>query len=251
MEVHHHSDLHHKKKHFKEYFFEFLMIFLAVTLGFLAENLREHITNHAKEKEYIRGFIRNVQDDTALLKHVIHFDSVQVSEIDLFIRLHHADMSLDNNRKNFYFLAYNTFYNSVYFTSNNATLQQLKSTGDFRLIKKDHVSDSLSKYDTDIQSISSQTNYYNDYFKEILSRLDELTDMSLYTDTSYMKNGKFTDKTTPELNADNKQLRTFFNKVLDFRLITSSYADYNLKPQLENATRLISFLKKEYELEDE
>ena len=101
MEVHHHTDLHHKKKHFTEYFLEFLMIFLAVTLGFLAENLREHITNHAKEKEYIRGFIRNVQDDTATLNHVIYFDSVQVSGIDIFLRLRHADMSLDSNRKNF------------------------------------------------------------------------------------------------------------------------------------------------------
>ena len=35
MEVHHHPDLHHKRKKFKEYFLEFLMIFLAVTLGFL------------------------------------------------------------------------------------------------------------------------------------------------------------------------------------------------------------------------
>ena len=251
MEVHHHTDLHHKKKHFTEYFLEFLMIFLAVTLGFLAENLREHITNHAKEKEYIRGFIRNVQDDTALLKYIIQFDSVQVSGIDIFLRLRHDDMSLDSNRKNFYFVAYNTFYNSASFTSNNATLQQLKSTGDYRLIKKDHVSDSLSKYDTDIQGISSQTNYYRDYFKEILSRLDELIDMSMYADTSYMKNGKFTNKTTPELNTDNKQLRTFFNKVFDFRIITSSYAGNYLKPELENATRLISFLKKEYGIEDE
>jgi hypothetical protein len=35
MDVHHHPDLHHKKKNFKEYFLEFLMIFLAVTLGFI------------------------------------------------------------------------------------------------------------------------------------------------------------------------------------------------------------------------
>src|SRR5450755_3242260 len=65
MEVHHHPDLHHKPKKGKEYFLEFLMIFLAVTMGFIAENLREHITNRSKEKEYIRAFIRNVQDDTA------------------------------------------------------------------------------------------------------------------------------------------------------------------------------------------
>ena len=55
MEVHHHPDLHHKKKHLKEYFLEFLMIFLAVTLGFIAENIREHIGEKQKEEEYIKS----------------------------------------------------------------------------------------------------------------------------------------------------------------------------------------------------
>jgi len=40
MEMHHHPDLHRKKKNWKEYFLEFLMIFLAVTLGFFAETMR-------------------------------------------------------------------------------------------------------------------------------------------------------------------------------------------------------------------
>ncbi len=251
MEVHHHPDLHHKKKRFKEYLLEFLMIFLAVTLGFLAENMREHITDRTKEKEYIRGFIRNVQDDTANLQRVILFDHKQIMGIDSFMHLSHANMKVDSNRKNFYFLAIRNFYSSASFSSNNATLLQLKSSGDYRLIKKDHVADSLSKYDTDIQGLVGQTNYYNDYFKDILSRLDGLTDMTMYDDTSYIKNGIFTRKTTPELGADGVQLRTLFNKAYDFRLITSSYADNMLKPQLVNATRLISFLKKEYSIGDE
>src|SRR5664279_307946 len=141
MEVHHHPDLNHKKKHIKEYLLEFLMIFLAVTLGFLAENVREHITARSKEREYIQGFIRNVQDDTANLRRIINFDNKQVKGIDSFLLLRHADMKLDSNRKNFYFTL-STFYNSASFSSNNATLQQLKSTGDYRLIVRDHVADS-------------------------------------------------------------------------------------------------------------
>jgi hypothetical protein len=43
MEVHHHPDLHHRRKKFKEYLLEFVMIFLAVTMGFIAENVREGI----------------------------------------------------------------------------------------------------------------------------------------------------------------------------------------------------------------
>ena len=52
MEVHHHPDLHHKKKNLKEYFLEFLMIFLAVTLGFFAETLREKISDNHREKDH-------------------------------------------------------------------------------------------------------------------------------------------------------------------------------------------------------
>jgi len=43
MEVHHHRDLHHKKKNVKEYFLEFLMIFLAVTMAFIGENMRRKV----------------------------------------------------------------------------------------------------------------------------------------------------------------------------------------------------------------
>ncbi len=251
MEVHHHSSPGHKKKAFKEYFLEFLMIFLAVTMGFLAENLREHITNRSKEKEYVAGFIRNLQDDTANLRYVIQFDSLQVIGIDRFLRLSHANMQEDSNRKKFYNFSYNCFYNSSAFVSNNSTLQQLKSTGDYRLVQKDHVADSLSKYDTDNQGISNQTNYYNAYFKEVLSLLDGVTDMSIFGDTTFMKNGKFTHQKVPDLGGDSKQLRTLFNKAFDLRIITSSYAANMLRPQLENAARLIVFLRKEYGITEE
>ena len=66
MEVHHHPDLHHKKKNFKEYFLEFLMIFLAVTLGFFAENIRESISSRDKENIDIRRLSRNLTEDSAI-----------------------------------------------------------------------------------------------------------------------------------------------------------------------------------------
>src|ERR1700759_3306359 len=102
MEVHHHPDLHHKTKKFKEYFLEFLMIFLAVSLGFIAENLREHISDRSKEKEYVEAFIRNLQDDTARLKHVIDVNTKKVNGIDSFLQLNHMPMNIDSNRQRFY-----------------------------------------------------------------------------------------------------------------------------------------------------
>jgi hypothetical protein len=248
MEVHHHPDLHHRQKKFKEYFLEFLMIFLAVSLGFIAENLREHISDRSKEKEYIEAFIRNLQDDTSRLKHVIAADSEQVNGTDSFLHLNHLPMNLDSNRKKFYYTAIRYFYNSATFKSNDATLLQLKSTGDYRLIEKDHVADSLSNYDAANDDIYEQGDYYVVYFKEILSILDEMTDMTIYGDTTFVNHNKFTGKPLPAVTGDSLALRKLFNKVFDFRNITSSYIQYHMRPQLENATRLIAYLKKEYDI---
>ena len=251
MEVHHHPDLHHRRKKFKEYFLEFLMIFLAVTMGFLAENIREHITNRSKEKEYIIGFIRDLKTDTANMKRVIDIDSIHVQTISRFLLLQHADMRQNVNRRNFYSLALENFYNSASFSSNDATLQQLKSTGDYRLIRRDHVSDSISRYDREMQEIAGETAFYKDYFKDILSMLEEQTEVTIYGDTGFVKNGEFTDKNYPLPDTASKQYRTLFNKVFNFRIITDSYAKNYLAPELKKASRLISFLKKEYDLDDD
>ena len=72
MEVHHHPDLHHKKKNFKEYFLEFLMIFLAVTMGFFAENIRENISDRHKENKYMHSLAEDLKKDTAALHYSIY-----------------------------------------------------------------------------------------------------------------------------------------------------------------------------------
>ncbi len=250
MEVHHHPDIHHKPKKWKEYFLEFLMIFLAVTLGFFAENIRERITNKAKEEQYITGFISNVKDDTASLRGVIEFDEQQVKGIDSMLKLAHVNMNIDSNRKSFYNIAIQHFYSSASFKSNDITLQQLKNTGDYRLIEKDHVADSLTKYDTEIHGIYEQGAYYNNYYKDILNRLDELIDMTIFGDSTFEKNGSFAGKEFPALRDDNGRLRTLFNKIFDFKIVTYSYVELYLKPQLQNAKNLIAYLRKEYHIQD-
>jgi hypothetical protein len=56
MEVHHHPDLHHKRKKFGEYILEFFMIFLAVTMGFFAESIREHYVEVRNTRLYLQTF---------------------------------------------------------------------------------------------------------------------------------------------------------------------------------------------------
>jgi hypothetical protein len=61
MEVHHHPDLHHRRKKFKEYLLEFFMIFLAVSMGFIAENVREGIGDREKERHYVESLVNNLK----------------------------------------------------------------------------------------------------------------------------------------------------------------------------------------------
>jgi hypothetical protein len=249
-EVFHQPDTHYKPKRWKDYFLEFLMIFLAVTLGFIAENFREYINDIAKEKQYIEGFISNLKDDMANLSHVIEADRQQVKGLDSMLMLAHADMAIDSIRKSFYHYVITYCYNSSSFRSNDATLQQLKSTGDYRLIRKNHVADSLAKYERDIHSIYKQGDYYEVYFKEILSGLDELTDMTILTDTTLLIKGNTMNKPLPQLRGENGKLTTFFNKIVIFKIITNAYVKSYLEPQLENSKRLLVFLKDKYDIHD-
>ncbi len=61
-------------------------------------------------------------------------------------------------------------------------------------------------------------------------------DITVYGDTVYVKNGKFTAKSLPVLTGDSATLRLLFNTVFDFRIVTSSYIEVDMQPQLENAS---------------
>ena len=144
MEVHHHPDLHHRKKHWKEYFLEFLMIFLAVTLGFFAESLRENIVNHEKEKHYIEGMFADLKKDTSNIYRSISFQQSLLNKMDNSLKIPVEKIrdipTQDTFYRNFvYFYAWVTS-----FTQNDNTFTQLKNAGGFSVIHKENIIDSIS-----------------------------------------------------------------------------------------------------------
>ena len=78
-----------------------------------------------------------------------------------------------------------------------------------------------------------------------MARLDELIDVTILVNTEE----KITRKPLPQLR-DKQKLPIFFNKAFVFNRITYFYVDYNLRPRLENANRLIIFLKNEYNIKE-
>ena len=145
MEVHHHPDLHHKPKKWKEYFLEFLMIFLAVTLGFFAENIREHQVAKHREMQYILSLVQDLKGDIAAFNENANFWEKRINGIDSMMYYIKPPYKKENTEKAYYW-AIETF-DFTDFKYHDGTIEQLRNTGDFRLIQKRNVIDSLVAYD--------------------------------------------------------------------------------------------------------
>ena len=148
MEVHHHPDLHHKRKNFKEYFLEFLMIFLAVTMGFFAESYREHVIDNRKEKEFILSLKEDLVSDTIQLKYVLSAGKLQYEKLDsLYTLLQLAREQKPFNMNRLYYLNFKYSFGLMFFRPNKRTISQIKSTGTFSLITNKACRDSITVYE--------------------------------------------------------------------------------------------------------
>ena len=154
MEVHHHPDLHHKKKNFKEYFLEFLMIFLAVTLGFFAENIREHFVDKTHEKEYINSFYEDLSRDGRELPDLIK--SIEYQQLQTADSLQAILPGINSKTPA------NTVYTSlrliirqqgIRIFVTDRTIEQIKNAGEMRLLSNKQISDSLVDYYKEVDFI--------------------------------------------------------------------------------------------------
>lgn len=164
MEVHHHPDLHHKKKNFKEYFLEFLMIFLAVTLGFFAENLRETIRDNKEINENVRSVVEDLNSDVEHFNAILNTDTYSYTSADSLLDLLHNNIS---NTPQIYLYARAVTANIGNFYANSKTFDQMKGSGMLKLIHPRSLLDSLSLYYTTFQFLSQQ-----DYLVKL--KLDEV-----------------------------------------------------------------------------
>jgi hypothetical protein len=135
MDVHHHPDLHHEKKKWREYFLEFLMIFLAVTLGFIAENIRENISEHERAKVFAASMLKDLEADTAQLRpYRTYFDYAAGNVDTLMQMLSSHDLKDIPTGKLYWYGLWGGAHR--FFVPNDATFQQMKSSGSLRYFDK-------------------------------------------------------------------------------------------------------------------
>ena len=251
MEVHKHPHHVTHKKKWTEYLLEFFMLFLAVFLGFIAENVRENIAERHREKEYIISLVQDLKRDTSNLSRVMDRYALQFKQQDTLMM---SFDSLDTGHNRDFLRKINWIEGFPDFIYSDATMQQLKSAGGFRLIKNKNVVDSINSYSSAVNRTYINTDELNTTQHELSNAIFGF--ISYHKIHTTLHSGMkpvdmFATKMDILISHDLRARETFYNKIMQFRILMATIRDINFVPLKKQAANLISFLQKEYHLKEE
>jgi hypothetical protein len=250
MEVHHHPKV--EKKNLKEYFLEFVMIFLAVTLGFFAEGIREGASDRSKEKEYMLSMVQDLKDDTSSISTTVNQLMNVSKRVDtMLIQLKNGtpDPAVLNRIISSHFWSY------AGYSYNNRTVQQLKNSGNFRLIRNEAVADSILMYDNQINTIIIAQ--WNDLkntmyaYKDVEARV--VAYQQLYKTSSWHYTVDFNDSVLvagPKkslVTNDAQLISLYYNRLFIHATLLHLFIS-NLEDSQATGERLMAFITEQYRL---
>lgn len=251
MEVHHHAHdpaAPHYKKNWKSYFWEFLMLFLAVFCGFLAEYQLEHVIEHQREKQYIQSLVEDLKSDQQVLAQHIEHVQTGISMMDSMIAILNNPAQINNNTGQLYFWV-RLAPRLVPLSTNNRTFEQLKNSGNFRLIRNLNVSNKIMTYYELFPRVHLLESINETEFTEY-----KKTVAKIFYPAILLKMEGSNDEI--KRISDNPPLRSTDNELLQELSVFSVYihgtkkgmlgTDENLKTK---GAELIKYLQKEYHLE--
>lgn len=228
------------------------MLFLAVFCGSMAELQVEHYIEHQREKKYAQTLLDDLVNDTADLKYDIDGWKKVNQRVDTIILEMEKEVNLRNHKLLYKNVASLNTNNT--FLYHDRTIQQLKSAGNFRLIRDKAIADSIVEYDGWI--VKTVTNIEDIYAKvinpETLNLQNQLFNSKYFNivrnkqklDSVFIQ---FPEKIMIQKNKEDIVFQ-FYNKVHNYKGLTSARI-YYLGTTLRRATNLISLLKSHYHLD--
>jgi len=248
MEVHHHS--HTARKKFLHYFWEFLMLFLAVFCGFLAEYQLEHKIEKEKEKQYITSLVQDLAYDTMKYDQTIKRLNKKFPSYDSALHFLNNPGVYNNHFPFRFYIKTNTEHIYIPIAP---TIQQLKNSGNLRLIRKKLVLDSILIYHSNITGLlQNQSDYVLEYNKRLIRDQEKAVDFSglnqyLNDIVSGQVNDDRSEYDLSLFSNDKQKLKELSNLFIGTKASELFYINV-LGTMKEQATALILFVKKEYRL---
>ena len=228
------------------------MLFFAVFCGFLAENQREHIVEHRREKQFIETLLEDIHSDTAGLNAAIAKFYLINSHIDSLIPLLKDNNNIEINAVEIYRHAVwlHDYYKVTYF---DRTIEQLKSSGNFRLIRNRNVSRSIMEYDGAMRdNVLGMQNNYVFQRKEKLLDLGNIIFKASVAKKWFMENWGSSEVVLPEkpyfLTTEKSRIDLLINELSQYSLTTTWFIGSMKDWILPKAKQLDSLIKKEYNL---
>ena len=248
METHAHHIHKAPGKGLMHYFYEFLMLFLAVFCGFLAENFRENRVENEREKQYMESMVVDLKMDTTNLADVIASFNKKAKQFDT-LYMYFDKLSKKYNDTLFRnLIAINGFADFIY---TDRTMQQLKNSGNMRLIKNKSVADAIVDYDSrvrdlneiDIPDLTLVYRLSKDIQYISIDNQALIADKKIKTASEMEKGDK-----NYLLQNDKITLGKLYNNIVDYEAACALAKEKEITLK-ERATILIALIKKEFQLE--
>jgi hypothetical protein len=249
MEAHAHT--HTSRKKWTHYFWEFLMLFLAVFCGFLAENQREHFIEHQREKQYIKSLYGDLKADTAFFRRYQSWLLRMDKRLDSFIRMI-STKEYVNNADKFYSLALNS-RTIRYHEYHNSTYEQLKNSGNLRLLRSTGVADSLTQYNNIIhERVSKQEDRFILATSDLAAGLWTVIDAGSFKPVWGRNGSEIPDSYTPDnpviKTVDEQKMQQIKNLCFDKKLMIPALWAFTNELN-RRARNLLILIKEKYHLE--
>jgi hypothetical protein len=222
------------------------MLFLAVFCGFLAEYQLEHKIEKDREKQYIKNILDDLEQDTIALRKDVYDYNAHLERNDTLMKFLYSP-DIRNHGADLYYFARRAS-RSVRLAIHDATIQQMKNSGGFRLIRNSRVSKAIMEY--------YNRTVFIEYLQDIeRSETDEYRKMVTEIFHPAVMNSIITKDNKVNRPAGNPSLLTYDEKTL-LRLAGMVSYITNTKLGLANAetdmktaaAELISLIKKEYHI---
>ena len=227
------------------------MLFLAVFCGFLAENFREHQVEQHREKVLMKSMMKDLQTDITNFSGIVRGITNMNSHIDTIELLLSNFSELNKNVREIYQqeVWINLYYKLIY---TDRTIEQLKNSGNFRLIRNTSVSDAIIDYDGYVRNyvIEMQNEYVLEKSKKVGDFGTGIFKSSVFK--NWMKEGfKNNIIQLPAepyfLTTDTKQLDIYIN-LLNKYSVSNYWFIQNTQLAIKKAQTLDSLIKKEYRI---
>lgn len=251
MEIHRHS--HHsghqrsKKEKWRDRIWDFIMLFLAVFCGFFAENWREHSIENKREKKYIRSVVKDLTTDTAWMDTYLQDQQNSVQSLDSVIVLLKKGNTDSLSRKRIYYLTRMAIKLSSPNKINYSAYDQMRYSGNLRLVKKQATVDSISRYYFGAKDIEQLNETIMQRQSALVEFEGKIFDGAVFQKMLGLNNFEFKEPAgSPALLTSDKSLINDFITRAHYLISANVYSQVYARRQKESAIQLINYLKKEY-----